>query len=162
MSGARINQVETLHVFSTFIQFKNDISFADRLVDFRDSLILVQGSGSSEHGLVQFKYFSSKLQRKDVLLLTEIEVPPFAYHQPTLEASIIESKFLKCEMIDVNVNTSGIYFQDLRYFFQKNDYIESNESYIRVCAKDYIAATENIIHDLSFSFINVLSIVCAC
>ena len=56
----------------------------------------------------------------------------------------------------VNVNKSGIYFQDLNYFLQKNDYIESNESFIRV------AATENIIPDSSFSFINVLSIVCAC
>ena len=173
-SDARINRVENLDVFSAFIQFKNDISFADRLVDFHDSLILVQSSGSSElvetnNSNVKFSYFSSKLQSKDVTFSTEIEVPPFAYHQPTLEASIIVSIFLRCEMIeldlhdfDVNVNTSGIYFQELRYFLQKNDYISSNESYIRVCAKDYIAATENIISDSSFFFINVLSIVCAC
>ena len=175
-SDARINQVDNLDVFSVFIRFRDDISLADRLVDLHESLIHVQSSGSSEHGLVEtnysnvkFRYFSSKLQRKDVKFSTEIEVPPFAYHQPTLEASIIVSKFLKCEMIeldlndfDVNENNSGIYLQDLRYFLQKNDYIESNKSCIHVCAKDYIAAVENIIPDPRFSFINVLSIVCAC
>ena len=90
-SDARINQVDNLDVFSAFIRFRDDISFADRLVDLHDSLIHVQSSGSSEHGLVEtnnsnvkFRYFSSKLQRKDVTFSTEIEVPPFAYKKQLL------------------------------------------------------------------------------
>ena len=164
------------YMYIVYIQFKDDIHFADRLIDFHDSMIVIPSSGFSEHEPVEinntnfrFRYFSPERQRKHAAFSTELEIPPFAYQQSTFDATIVVSQFLKCEMIELNLedfdvkrNKSGVYFQELNLFLSNKDFIESNKSNIRVCARDYMHYAKNVVRDTRPSIINMLSIVCVC
>ena len=164
------------YMYVAFIKFKDDIHFADRLIDFHNSVIAVPCSDFSEHELVEtnntnfrFRYFSLERQRQHATFSTDLEIPPFAYQQLTLDTSIVVSQFLRCEMIELNLedfdvkrNKSGVYFQELNLFLSNKDFIESNQSNIRVCARDYMPYAEHVDQDSTPSFINMLSIVCLC
>ena len=173
--------------FIVFIQFKDDIDFVDRLISLDGSVISIPSSDFNRQEIKdtydanrQIKYSVSN--RQLAKFSTDLDLPLSA-HQPiniegttlsaheltNLEGTIFVSKFLKCEMIELNLDNFdirrqevGIFFEGLSLFLSNKDFMETNQSKIRVCARDYIPSTEILNRHSSPSFINILSISCAC
>ena len=161
-------------VFVVFIKFKDDVDFADRLIGLDDSVIAIPSLDFNPQELEDtygakhpIKYSVSK--RQLAKFSTELDLPLSAHQTINLEGTAVVSKFLKCEMIELNLDTfdirrqeAGIFLAELSLFLSRNDYMETNLNQIRVCARDYIPSTKNLDRPSRPSLINILSITCAC
>ena len=173
--------------FIVLIHFKDDVDFVDRLISLDDSVISIPSSDINGQGLKDTydanspnKYSESNRKLKTISTKLDLRL---SAHQPkniegttlsaqepiNLERTIVVSKFLECEMIELNLDNfdirrqeAGIFFGELSLFLSNNDFMETNQSQIRVCARDYIPSPEILDRHSSPSLINILSISCAC
>ena len=160
------------HTYFVFIQFRDYLDFEEQIIDFDQSTISIHDSFVKD-GNAQRAIFSAmddlkcSLHSRDYIpFSTELVLPSQFQLSHSLNETIVISKFLKCQMIELNLSNfeakgkeDSLLFVEFNLFLMKNDFIESERDIIRVCAKDYNLSAQQYLVYQGSTLINIMSIV---
>ena len=169
--------------FIVIITFNDDVDFVDSLLDFDGISIHIDNYEYSE--LENINETNAEMEQREdnrysiikqryVVFKCEVIDNGLSYlsNQENIVVSgrLVVSKFLQCQMIELDLdnfkisrNNSGIFLHGLNMYLAEKDTIYTNTSMIRLCAKNYILATEEFGAEKdTISVKSILSLVAVC